>query len=547
MTLLRFSSGCFGAIRGLLSLTLWLLWCNSCLAELQTVVVLPFANHSKNAGLHWMSESFPELLEDRLKWPNLNVMGREERLLAFDRIGIPYSSSLSRASLIKIGQELDADILLLGNFDSDGKQIEATVSVLDLRKNVLKARLQESAALDQFQTACGRLGWKILAQLDSTFPLSLNAYLAKFPVIPNVALENYVRGLIESDRAKQIRFFRQADKEHVNYSKAIFQVGRLYHQEKDYSTSSLWLQRLVKLEGNVPEASFLSGLNQLYLKNYDKAASEFERLTRVTPLNEVYTNLGIALSLKGSKEAASEAFQKAIAGDPSEADYDFNLAYHRWKTGDFAGALKNLEDSIERNDGDGEAQYLLSKCYRAMGRLEESASAFALAKELSPKVEGWEGRRQMPDLFRIQSHFDASSFKQLQLQIRQFQESKKKAGASKDKARADLAQARELLTAKRFDEAERSLAQTIQREPASAEAHLLMGQVFEARGEKERAVSELRASIWLKENIAARVLLSRLYLDLRRRQEAETEARIVLELEPGNHQARDILAKAAKP
>src|SRR5688572_1663042 len=102
-------------LRTLLCPMLWILHCGASQAQMQTVVVLPFANQSKNAGLHWMSESFPELLEDRLKWSKLNVLGREERLLAFDRIGIPYSSSLSQASLIKIGQELDADILILGN------------------------------------------------------------------------------------------------------------------------------------------------------------------------------------------------------------------------------------------------------------------------------------------------------------------------------------------------------------------------------------------------------------------------------------------------
>jgi len=372
---------------------------------MQTVVILPFTNQSKNAGLHWMSESFPELLEDRLKWSKLNILGRDERLLAFDRIGIPYSSSLSQASLIKIGQVLDADILVLGNFDSDGTEIKATASILDLRKNVLKARLEEKAPLDQFQGSCGRLAWKILAQLDSMFPLSLNAFLEKFPVIPNVALENYVRGLLESDRAKQIRFFRQADKEQANYSKAIYQVGRLYHQEKDYPTSTLWLQRLLKLEGDMPEVSFLIGVNYLQLKNYDKAAGEFERLSRVIPASEIYTNLAIALSLKGSNEAAMEAFQKAVAGDPSEADCEFNLAYHRWRSGDFAGALKGLTRLNERNDSDAEVQYLLSKCFRAIGRTEESASALAHARELNPTIEVWETRRQLPDLFRIHSGF----------------------------------------------------------------------------------------------------------------------------------------------
>ena len=526
---------------------LWLLSGNSSLAQLQTVVVLPFANQSKDAGLHWMGESFAEVLEDRLKWPRLNVLGRDERLLAFDRIGIPYSSSLSRASLIKIGQELDADILVLGNFDSDGTQLKATTSVLDLRKNVLKARLEEKVPLDRFQEASGRLAWKILAQLDSTFPLSLNAFLEKFPLIPNVALENYIRGLIESDRAKQIRYFRQADKEHPNYSKAIYQLGRLYHHERDYPTSTLWLQRLLKLEGDMPEVNFLIGLNHLYLKNYDKAASEFDRLSRVIPSSKIYTNLAIALSLKGSKEAASEAFEKAIAGDPSEGDYDFNLAYHQWKTGDFLGALKHLTALTERNDSDAEVQYLLSKCYRTIGRVEESDAALALARELNPKIEGWESKRQIPDLFRIQSGFDASSFRQLQLHLQQTQETKNRARALKDRSRDEFEPLQGMLAAKRFDEAEKWLAQVIQREPSSARAHLLMAQVLEARGEKERAITELRASLWLKEDTAVRLRLSQLYLALLRAQEAEMQARRILELEPGNQAAKDILAKVGKP
>ena len=494
-----------------------------------------------------MGESFAEVLEDRLKWPQLNVLGRDERLLAFDRIGIPYSSSLSQASLIKIGQELDADILVLGNFDSDGTQLKATTSILDLRKNVLKARVEEKVPLDRFQDACGRLAWKILAQLDSMFPLSLNAFLEKFPLIPNVALENYVRGLIESDRAKQIRFFRQADKEYPNYSKAIYQLGRLYHQERDYPTSTLWLQRLLKLEGDMPEASFLIGLNHLYLKNFDKAASEFDRLSRAIPSSKMYTNLAIALSLKGAKEAAREGFEKAIAGDPSEADYDFNLAYHQWKTGDFSGALKNLTAFTERNDSDAEVQYLLSKCYRAIGRLEESTAALALAQELNPKIEGWENKRQMPDLFRIQTEFDAVSFRQLQLHLRQTEEGKKSAASLKNRSRDEFEPLREMMAAKRFDQAEQWLSQVIQREPSSARAHLLMAQVLEARGEKERAIPELRASLWLKEDTSVRLRLSQLYLELQHHQDAEMQARKVLEIEPGSQAARDILAKVAKP
>ncbi len=518
-----------------------------CLAEMQTVVVLPFANRSKDPSLHWMSESFPELLEERLKWPGLNVLGREERLLGFDRIGIPYNNRLAKASMIKIGQELDASILLLGEFSSDGKEIDVSISVLDLKKNFLKAPLKENGALEQFQTVCGRLAWKVLAQLDPTFPLSLDAYQSRFSQIPNLAFENYIRGLIESDRARQIRFFRQADKAYPNYSKAIFQLGRVYHQEKDYATSSLWLQRLVRLDSEVTEACFLLGLNQLYLKNYDNAVAEFERLSRVIPLNEVHSNLGIAMSLKGAKETAVQALQKAIDGDPAEADYHFNLGYHLWKTGDFAGALRTLQQVAERDDSDSEAQYLLYKCYRALGKEEESKAAWESAKALSPKVENWETRRQMPDLFRIQSNFDEASFRQLQLKIQELQESKADFLSPQDRAARDISRASQLLAAGKPDEAEQLLAQIILRAPDSADARLVMGRVFEAKGEKERAVSELRASLWLRDSAATRVFLSRLYLELNRRSEAQAQAMMALKLEPGNREAQDLVAKSATP
>ena len=153
----------------------------------------------------------------------------------------------------------------------------------------------------------------------------------------------------------------------------------------------------------------------------------------------------------------------------------------------------------------------------------------------------------MPDLFRVQSGFDASSFRQLQLHLRQTQESKKRAANLKDRSRDEFEPLQEMLAVKRFDEAEKWLSQVIQREPSSAKAHLFMAQVLEARGEKERAIPELRSSLWLKEDTAVRLRLSQLYLALQRNQEAEMQARRILEIEPGSQAARDILARVAKP
>jgi tetratricopeptide (TPR) repeat protein/TolB-like protein len=393
-------------------------------AAIQTLVVTPFANLSKNHNLRWIGESFPELLQVRLEWPNLNVLEREDRLVAFDRIGIPYSSLLSRASLIKIGQELDANLLIIGNFDCDGKTLRVSASILDLPKVQLSAPLKEEGTLEDLQRICSSLAWQIHKSVDDGFPLNLDSFVARFPAIPNLALENYIRGLIESDRAQQIQFFRQADKAYPNYPEAVFQLGRTYYQQKDYATSSLWLQKLTKLYKNFSQASFLLGLNYLHLMNYDKAIAEFQQLSQTLPLNEVYNNLGIALSLRGLDDRATASFQRAVEGDASETDYTFNQAYHFWKTGNFAGAIKSLRQVLLRHEQDGEAQYLLYKCLQTVGKPEEAEAAWVLAKQLSPRVETWENRMRIPDLFRVQSNFDAAGYRQLQLEIQHLQNNK---------------------------------------------------------------------------------------------------------------------------
>jgi Flp pilus assembly protein TadD len=295
---------------------------------------------------------------------------------------------------------------------------------LDLSNSTLSAELREEGDLVDLQASCGQLAWQILKSLDSSFTLTRESFVARFTAIPNIALENYVRGLLESERSKQIRFFRQADKAYPNFVKTEFQLGKIYHQEKDYSTSSLWLQRVIRLDKDSAEARFLVGLNYLFLKNYERAALEFRQLVQAAPLSEVYSNLAVALSLQGINEEATTAFHKALEGDPSRNDCLFNQAYHFWRTGNFVSAAKDLKEVLTRDAEDGEAHYLLYKCLQAIGRSAEADASWSLARQLNPKFESWESRKQIPDLFRIQSNFDEVRLRRLQLEIQALQHGK---------------------------------------------------------------------------------------------------------------------------
>jgi tetratricopeptide (TPR) repeat protein len=261
------------------------------------------------------------------------------------------------------------------------------------------------------------------------------------------------------------------------------------------------------------------------------------------PLNEVFSNLGIALSLKGSNESARDALQKSIDGDPNEADFHFNLGYHLWRSGDFSGALANLNRVIATSEADADAYYLIYKCDQALGKVGEAAEALSLAKQTSQKIEGWENRKQIPDLFRVQSNFDQTTFRQLQVQIRQVEESRTIPKAKQISSVPELQRASMYMNTGRWNEAEQVLAQVIQSMPDSAEARFLMGRVLEAKGQEEKAISEFRTSVWLKESTQARVSLASLYLRMDRKKEALAQVRTVLELEPNNKDAQQLLTK----
>jgi hypothetical protein len=65
-------------------------------APLRTVLILPFENTSKATGLEWISEAFPEIMGESVGSTGLYIIPRDDRDLAFDRMGVPLGSHLSR-------------------------------------------------------------------------------------------------------------------------------------------------------------------------------------------------------------------------------------------------------------------------------------------------------------------------------------------------------------------------------------------------------------------------------------------------------------------
>src|SRR5438105_4369272 len=89
----------------------------------ETALVLPFFNHSNSANLDWLGESIAESVGDSLASEGVLVLDREDRLEACRRLSLRPGAEFTHASIIKIGESLDASKVVYGWYEllaSDG-------------------------------------------------------------------------------------------------------------------------------------------------------------------------------------------------------------------------------------------------------------------------------------------------------------------------------------------------------------------------------------------------------------------------------------------
>ena len=377
----------------------------------QTLLVMPFENQSSAPGLEWLSEAFPEVLSQRMASPSLYALGRDDRAYAFDRSGIPGSVLPSRATLYRIAEQMGADYVVLGSYNFDGKTFSATAQLLDMKKLHLSSAIESSGPLTDLIVVQTALAWQLLQQMPSRPAMTREQFLAAWPPIRLDAFENYLRGVLATDRQQKIHHLHEAIKLDPNYTQAMLELGRTYYNNHEYESATPWFARVPQTDPSAGEANFLLGMSEFYRGNFDKACTAFSYLLTRVPLPEVYNNVGVAEARRGHRAAAVENFTKAVNADPNDADYRFNLAVALLRSGDTAGARGQLKEELQRHPGDSEAKTLLDSSARTASPPVASNS---LAASNPPRLP----------LERIKRNYDEASYRQLELEIRNFNQTR---------------------------------------------------------------------------------------------------------------------------
>jgi tetratricopeptide (TPR) repeat protein len=383
-------------------LGLAVLLCGAIHAE--TTLVLPFFNHSKSANLDWLGESIAETVHDALASEGVLVLDRADRLEAYRRLSIRPGAELTHASILKLGDSLDATNVIYGSYEllqtaspqSKGSlRIEARI--VDLKHTHQGPVFSETGALEDLATLEAHLGWQALVSLHPKTAPSESDFRSARPPVRLDAVESYVRGLLATSAEQRHRFFTQAARLDDHFSQPCFQLGKIYWDRKEYKIASGWLQRVTRADSHYFEAQFFLGICLYYGGDFAGAEQAFQTVAAAVPLNEAFNNLAAAQARRKNTASAMANFQKALDGDSADPDYHFNLGYEQWRAGQYASAVESFRAAVARDANDSEATALLGRALKPEP-----------PRPGDPKSDGRE---------RLKTNYDEAAYRQLQAEL----------------------------------------------------------------------------------------------------------------------------------
>jgi tetratricopeptide (TPR) repeat protein len=341
-----------------------------------TAAVLPFRNKTPNApNLDWIGESVAETVREAFGITGLMTLGRNEVQEAYRRLSLRQELALTEASIMKIGETLDAEQVVYGSFQFTSPasgpitsgSLRVTARVLDRRHMRAGPEFTETGALEDLPTIEAHLAWRALTQIAPAMAPAEAEFRSLRTPIRLDAEENYIRGLMAHSSEQKEKYFSQAAHLDPHFAHAYYQLGQIHYQRKEYKLAVAALEKVGLGDIHSHEASFLLGLARFYSGDYKGAQQTFQMIAAAVPLSEVFNNLGAAESRASLTQASVDDFRRALEGDANDPSYRFNLGYGLWKKGDFSAATESFRALLDLDPNDPSAALLLARCLKKQG------------------------------------------------------------------------------------------------------------------------------------------------------------------------------------
>ena len=506
------------------------------------VLVVPFENAQDAPRFQWLSEASAVLLTDGLRGTSPGAIVRSERVRAFEQLYLPVSGSLSRATIIKVGQLVGAGEVIVGSFRVDGTRLAVTARSIRLDAGRLMPEITERGELTELFAIYDRLASRLVKGAVR------GGDAAAIP--PLDAFENYIKGLVAESPVSQATFLEAALKDHPGFDRARLALWEVRTEQADHFAALEAVRGVADDSPAAFTARFFAGVSLIELKRYDEALAMMKGLLQRGASNPavgaaVLNNLGVLVLRRGATPSSGTPvyyLTKATDAD-ADPDYMFNLGYAYALDRNYLSAQHWLREALRRDPTDVDAHFVLAVALQATGNTAESGRERDLGRQLSSRYaeldrRAAEGRAGLPTgLERVRTEPEGRALRADQTIVSLAQREQRELAAF------HLEQGRRLFEREQDREALAELRRTIYLSPYEASAHLLIGRIHLRGGRPTDAIDALKISIWSEDRAESRVVLAEAYLKAGDKAAARSEAQRALALDPSSPGAKRLLAE----
>jgi len=514
-------------------------------------LVFPFENTGGGPRLDWLSEGLEELTIERLSAAGKPVFTHEARTSELERYGLPSSAKFSRATMLHVAGELDADFVIFGSYTFDGNILSVQAHLLRVSPAALFPPVRETGLLETLMDLHTRLVWRLFSANDRNFAMSLADFSRAQRPLRLDAFEHFVRGRLATQEEARSRELREAVRLEPEWPEPAYALGQVAFTKRDCPTAITWFARIPPAHERYTQAMFSTGVCRLWMNEPDRAETTFsalqESLRRVAAeagdLPEVLNNLAIARSRLGKLEPAQEDLRRAADLDPDESDYLFNLGLIALRASNLDEAVTEFREALQRETDDTEARALLIFALERAGKKSEAEAERTSSPTTSragplPAVRP----ENLAEFGRIIAELDVTALPQ-EVEFAQRHSNGSPSSPASMPGPEHVRRGRLELSAGHLADAEREFRAALAADARDASAHRGLADVLRRQGKLDEAVAELRTSIATRDSAGTRTALARLYIDQKKPDLARQELEHALQLAPNYAGAKQLLQR----